>query len=296
MSLEFRNILHEHNIVPKKYTIKKNATIINSDNGSYVLKKSNNNIKKLQQYLTSRNFEYFPKLIDNNIRNNYSIYEYINDIDTPKEQKAQDIIHLITLLHNKTTFYKEISSDDYKKIYEDLKKELDYIYNYYSDLVLIAEKNVYMSPKEYLLARNITKIYSAIFYCNNKLDTLLEITKEKTKQRVVTLHNNLELDHLLRDNNIPYLISWDKSRIDLPIYDFYIFFTKHCLELDFNSLFKYYNSKYPLLEEEITLLFILISIPKKISYDDNELKSCMEIRKMLDYLYKAESLINEYSK
>ena len=152
-----------------------------------------------------------------------------------------------------------------------------------------------MSPKEYLLSRNISKIYSAILYCNNKLDYLLEITKDKKKQRVVTLHNNLEIDHLLRDKS-PYLISWEKSKIGIPIYDFYHFFKKHCLEFDFNELYKNYIDKYPLLEEEENLLYVLISIPEKVEYEKDEMKTCQKIREMLDYLYKAESIINEYSK
>ncbi len=297
MMNEFKNLLLQYDLVPKKFTIKKNALIINTEKGNYVFKKKNknNNIKKLQDYLISRNFEYFPKVIDNDERSEYSIYNYIEDIDTPKEQKALDIIYLTSLLHNKTTYYKEITYDEYKKIYEDIKQQLDYIYNYYNDLVLIAEKSVYMSPKEYLLSRNISKIYSAILYCNNKLDYLLEITKDKKKQRVVTLHNNLEIDHLLRDKS-PYLISWEKSKIGIPIYDFYHFFKKHCLEFDFNELYKNYIDKYPLLEEEENLLYVLISIPEKVEYEKDEMKTCQKIREMLDYLYKAESIINEYSK
>ena len=295
MTNKFKNLLLQYDLVPKKYTIKKNIVIVDTEKGNFVFKKKNKNLKKLQDYLISRNFEYFPKIIYNDDRSDYSVYNYIEDIDTPKEQKALDIIHLMSLLHNKTTYYKEITDDEYKKIYEDIKNKLDYIYNYYNDLVLIAEKSIYMSPKEYLLCRNISKIYSAIMYCNNKLDYLLEITSDKKKQRVVTLHNNLETDHLLR-NKIPYLISWEKSSVGIPIYDFYHFFKKHCLEFDFNELFKNYINKYPLLEEEQNLLFVLISIPERIEFDENEINTCSKIRKMLDYLYKAEILIKETQK
>ena len=68
------------------------------------------------------------------------------------------------------------------------------------------------------------------------------------------------------------------------------------MDLDFNELFKNYDNKYPLLEEEKMLLFILLSIPKKIEFSDNELESCKQIRKQLDYIYKTENLISEYYK
>ena len=292
MTNEFKQILLQYNLVPQKYTIKKNVVIIDTEDGNYVFKKKNTNIKKLVEYLKSRNFEYFPEILKfNDDRSDYLMYNYIDEIDTPDEQKAIDIINLMSLLHNKTTYYKEINNDEYKKIYEDLKKEVDYIYNYYSDLILIAEKSIYMSPSEYLLSRNISKIYSAILYCNNKLEQFYELTNEKKKQRVVTLHNNLKIEHLIR-NTKPYIISWNKSSTGIPIYDFYMFFKNHCLDFDFDELFHIYISKYSLLEDELLLLFILISIPKKIDLDKNQINLCTKIHEMLCQLKKAENIIN----
>ncbi|MBQ7140411.1 MAG: hypothetical protein IJO32_02785 [Bacilli bacterium] len=298
MTNSINNTLNKHSLTPIKYTIKNSVTIVETDKGCFVFKKkkdNRNNVNNLYEYLESRSFSFYPKLIENDDRDEYDIYEYINEVDTPKEQKALDIINIISLLHNKTTYYKEATEDNYKEIYENIKKELDYLYNYHTDLITIVEHSIYMSPKEYLFARNISKIYSCLMFCNNELDKWLELTKNKHKQRVVTLHNNLELNHLVR-NTDPYLISWDKSIKDIPIYDFYNFYQNHYLDLDFNELFKNYDNKYPLLEEEKMLLFILLSIPKKIEFSDNELESCKQIRKQLDYIYKTENLISEYYK
>lgn len=296
MTNKINEILNKHSLVPIKYTIKNSVTIVDTNKGCFVFKKkkndNRNNVNNLFDYLNSRSFTYYPKLIENDDRDDYDIYEYIDEVDTPKEQKALDIIYIISLLHNKTTYYKEANEDTYKEIYEEIKKELDYLYNYYTDLITIVEHSIYMSPKEYLFARNISKIYSCLVFCNSELDKWLEITKNKNKQRVVTLHNNLKLSHLVRNNEC-YLISWDKSKKDIPIYDFYKFYQNHYLELDFIDLFKVYDSKYPLLEEEKILLFILLSIPKKIEFTDNEMESCKDIRNKLDYIYKTENFINE---
>lgn len=297
MTNSINAILNKHSLVPIKYTIKNSVTIVDTDKGCFVFKKkkgdNRNNVNNLYDYLKSRSFNFYPKLLENNDRDDYEIFEYINEVDTPNEQKALDIINIIGLLHNKTTYYKEATEDTYKEIYEKIKKELDYLYNYHTDLITIVEHSVYMSPKEYLFARNISKIYSCLMFCNNELDKWLEITQNKNKQRVVTLHNNLELSHLLRNDN-PYLISWEKSKKDIPIYDFYKFYQNHYLDLDFIELFKTYNEKYPLLEEEKILLFILLSIPKKVEFDNNEMESCKRLRKQLDYIYKTENLIKEF--
>jgi len=297
MTNNINNILNKHALNPIKYTIKNNVTIVDTDKGRVVFKKkttdNRNNVNNLYNYLTSRSFNFYPKLISNDDRDDYDMYEYIEPIDTPDEQKALDIIYLIGLLHNKTTYYKEVNEDTYKEIYENIKEELNYLYNYYNDLILIVERSIYMSPKEYLFARNVSKIFSCITFCNIELDKWLDSVKDNKKQRVVTLHNNLNLDHLIR-NKDPYLISWDNSTKDIPIYDFYNFYKNHYLDLDFNDLFDEYNSRYPLLEEERQLLLILLSIPQKIEFVDNELESCKIIRKQLDYIYKTEELVKEF--
>jgi uncharacterized protein YerC len=288
-----KDITSKYALIPYRYTIKKNATIIDADDGHFVFKKreTNNKNEVLFKYLRSRSFLSFPKLINRD--DQYDIYEYIDDVDTPREQKALDMMYLLSLLHNKTTFYKNIDEDEYKAIYEDMIQKIDYMYNYYTDIITVIEKSVYMSPSDYLMARNISKVFNAIVFARREMERWYEIVKTKHKKRVVTLHNNLDLDHLLRNDDL-YLLSWDKARQDMPFYDLLGFYQKYALEFDFDELFKLYESKYPLLEEEKILLFILMSIPPKIEYSNSEIDKCREARKILDYIYKTEMLIAPY--
>lgn len=84
----------------------------------YSEKESSNNEEKFE-YLMSRNFDYFP----NSFRvGDYRIYEYLENSNISDEEKLYDIMDLISLLHTKTTRYKNIDIDDYKIIYEDLDK------------------------------------------------------------------------------------------------------------------------------------------------------------------------------
>lgn len=286
MLKQYKELLDKHDLKVNKYTIKGKTTIVNTPLGQFALSENKGN--DIYKYLKSRNFNYFPNIFDYD--NDSIMFEYIDNINYDDSQKAFDIIHLIALLHSKTTYYKEITPDEYKSIYEEVKEKIEYINNYYLDIINIIESKIYMSPYEYLIARNISKIFECINYCKYSIDSWYELVKDKKRKRVVTLHNNLKLDNLIK-NKDSYLISWDKSKTDLPIYDFVNFYNNYALEFDFNDLLKEYERIFPLLEEEKKLMFVLISLPNKIEYSDNEYEMVKIIRKQLDKIYKTEDLL-----
>ena len=287
-------LLKKYELKPSCYRKNGRVTIVDSKSGKYVIKELRNDVNKnIYKYLESRNFNYYPSIINEDDEDNYQISEYIEEIEMPEEQKMLDLIELVSLLHYKTTHYKEVDEDDYKKIYEDINNNIDYLYSYYIDVISVIETKVYMSPSEYLLARNISKIFASIEFCRQELDKWYELVKEKRKQRLVVLHNNLELNHFIKNNN-SYLISWDKSKIDIPIFDLYKLYKKHALEYDFEMIFKVYERNYQLLEEERKLLFILITLPDKIEFNLSEYEMCKKISRMIDFIYKTEILLSPY--
>jgi len=285
--IEIDKTLKKYDLRTNSYQKKGKVVIINSNKGKLVLKPKSN--LKVYEYLDSRNFNYYPEHIIEDDK--YEITSYIDEIEMPNDQKILDLINLVSLLHSKTTYYKNVDVDEYKKNYEELKNNVEYLFNYYNDIITVIESKVYMSPSELLLARNFSIILAALNYANSELDKWYELVKEKRKRRYVVLHNNLELDHFIRNKN-SYLISWDKSKIDIPIYDIYKLYKKHCLDFDFEFILKKYEQNYPLLEEEKKLLYILISIPDKLEFDDSIYQTCIKINKMIDYLYKTENLIS----
>lgn len=271
-----------------KITLKNSVKIINND---YVIKKKKKDLINVYNYLLSRSFDYFPEVIKEDNNNIY--YKYIEPIEEPNEQKIIDLINLLTLLHSKTTFYKEIDLDHYKYIYESINEEIDNTYNYYNTLMDNIEKEVYMSPPNYLISRNITIIYNAIAYAKENIDTWYKIIENKRKVRVVTNHNNLNLDHYLKADK-PYLISWDKSKVDMPIYDLISLYKNHYLDFEFTDTLNLYLNKYPLMEEEMILFLTIISIPSKIEYNESIYKTVLNVRRNLDYIYKTSALVKEY--
>ena len=189
--------------------------------------------------------------------------------------------------------YKEVDIDNYKYIYESINNQIEDILNYYNTVMDNIEAVVYMSPSNYLISRNISFIYSAINYAKGSIDYWYKLIENKRKVRVVVNHNNLSLEHYLKEDK-PYLISWEKSKIDMPIYDLISLYNNHYLEFDFVEILKIYLSKYPLTEEEITLFLAIISIPNKIKESNSEYKRVLNIRRQLDYIYKTSELVKEY--
>ena len=283
--------LKKYNLKPHRYINNGKVTIVDTEMGRFAIKKNLKN-KKIFTYLKSRSFNYYPKNI-NDEEEEYEITEYLDDIDYPNEQKMLDLINLVTLLHNKTTHYKEIDFDDYKQIYEDVKNNIEYLTSYYNDLITFIDTHIFMSPSEYMLARNISRIFNALNFCNYEIDNWYDLVKEKTKQRVVVLHNNLDLSHFIKNEN-SYLLSWDKAKIGIPIFDLYILYKHHGLDYNFEDILKHYEQSYPLQKDERKLLFVLIALPPKLDFSKNVYQMTSEITKMMDLLYKTEKLISPY--
>ena len=272
-----------------RITIKNSVKIIDD---KYVIKPKKKPLDKTYAYLLSRSFDYFPSIIKEDDDNFY--YEYINDIDEPNEQKIIDLTLLLSLLHSKTTFYKEMDIDYFKYIYESINKNIDEVYKYYNSLIDNIDSEIYMSPANYLIARNISLIYSSLNYAKNNIEEWYELIKNENKVRLVTIHNNVKLEHYLK-NDKPYLISWDNANFDMPIYDLISLYKNHYLDFDFSNLLDIYLSKYPLTKSELTLFLTIISIPSKIMIEPTEYKYVLTVRRLIDYLYKTKELRKKYS-
>lgn len=289
--LILNNILKKYELKPYRYQKKGKATYIDTNLGKFVVKNNKCNYDILD-YLKTRSFNYFPRNL-NSREDEFEISEYIVETSIPVEQKMLDLVDLVALLHSKTTHFKEVEIAHYKELYEDLTNNIAYLYSYYTDLITIIESKVFMSPSEYLLARNISEIYAALNFCKQEIDVWYELVKDKKKDRFVVVHNNLKLDHFLRNTN-SYLISWDKAKVDKPIFDLYKLYKRHANDFDFIDILNRYEKNYPLLEEERKLFFILIALPDKLELDASEYELTKKTSKLIEYLYKTEHLISPY--
>lgn len=292
MNKELRELFDQNQIITKKITLKNNVRIIDTGEEQLVIKRREKELTELYKYLKSRAFDYFPDMLYQT--DNYDIYRYVEDTNISKEERADDIVKLVTLLHGKTTFYKEIDDDTYKELYEKIIEQLDYLMNYYNDMAEVIEREEYMSPSHYYFIRNISKVFAALSYCRYHIDKWYQLIEEKKRIRVVQLHNNLSLDHYLMDGDKPYLISWRFSKRDIPIYDLMKLYKQYYRELDFCELIRKYEMHYPMLPEEKELFFVLISIPERLDFREGEYRMCEKVQNFYDYLLTSEKLIDDY--
>ncbi len=277
---------------PIRYTIKGKTTILETTSGTFVVKPKEKDLQELYAYLHSRHFTGIPKLIDCS-RDGVNVFSYVEDVSYPPEQKAQDLVLLLASLHQKTTFYKDVSLDTYQEIYEQIDGNILYLKNYFNQLFDDYFLEIYPSMSHYLFLRNASKILASLDFAKRELDNWFDLVKEEKRQRVCLIHNRVSCDHFLKGEEDCF-ISWEASKIDSPVLDFVHFYQTEYFSYDFSSLFQKYQEKYPWNDAEKKLFFLIISLPFEISFGKDEMENCRRVRECLDYVYKTEDLIRPY--
>ena len=290
MNDEVINIIKIHNLHPIGYQKNGKVYIIKEKKDSFVIKVNTNNYD-IYKYLMSRNFPCFPENYSLK-NNNYDIYKYIDDFNVSKIQKIEDLIVILALLHKKTMYIREISLDEIKSIYEELNKKIDETRNYYLKINDIIDQEEFINPSHYLLIRNISLFYSMLNYSKNTLNNWYDKIKSAKSIRVVLLHNNIDINHLIINEN-KYLISWDKAYFDNPIYDIEMFYHKYYQDIELIDTLYLYEKNNKLNDLEKNLLIIRLSIPRIISFTLNTMDDTIAINNEIIYLQKVMNFIEK---
>ncbi len=274
-----------------KISIKGKVKILDTDSDRLVIKKKNKDMSTLFNYLSERGIDTYPEIIDE--KKDEIEYKYYEEIHRFNENIDEDFIKSVADIHYKTTYYKDVSRKKYKDIYNTLIDNIDYLKDYYDNYVRKSDIEIYNSPSNYLLLRNFTIINSSLYFVEKELNSWYNLVKDKTKERVTIVHNNLRKDNYLRSSkNI--LTGWENYMVDTPVLDIYKLYKNEYKNIDFKSMFKVYNDSFKLTKEELKLFFIMISIPKKITKSDNELDNVIETKNMLDYMYRTNDFIKNH--
>lgn len=290
---EVKQLLSKYNYKIERVLLNNNVIVIDTDNNRFVVKKKNNSdINEIFKYLSNRKFNNYLEFI-NDLEDEYMIFPYLKDNFLDKNEKAKDIISLVSMLHSKTTFYKEFYKDEIKEIYENSIDKIDELYAYYNNIRLVIEESEFISPSNYFLLRNISWIFYSLNSSKHFIEKWYEVIKEKKSKRICLIHGNLELDHILGEEN-KFLISWDKAHNEMPIYDLLYFYKKHYYELDFYELFHIYEDIYPFTNDERYLLFCLMLIPDKLIFDKEEILNTRDVFYMIKYLNISNNIVSKY--
>lgn len=288
---KYKDVIRKYNLKPISYIKKGNALIIDTKEKKYVIKEKIRN-PDIYEYLDSRSFNYYPPVISDD---NYEISEYLNDKLIPEEQKLEELMKLTALLHSKTTYYQKTNIADNKEIYETLNNNILYLKSYYEDIITLIDSKEFMSPAEYLFARNYAKVLDSLSYCEQKVEEWYKKVESNTSERIVVLHNNLSLEHFVY-NQDKSLLSWRKAKFGKPIFDLVTIYNRYGNKYDFKEKLSLYEDVYSLKEEEKDLLYIMISMPPKIEFKGSNYELCKEIYNKIELLYKKDKIIlpNEF--
>ena len=289
-----RNILEKYNYKPKKIGLEKSINIIETQDDKFIIKKkSNNNTKDIFKYLRTKGFYNYLDSLNSDRNDEYLIFPYIDSINNDISDKAKDLISLTALLHSKTYYYKSISLDEVKKIYEEKTDYLNELDKYYDELRAKMEEKQLMPPSNYYLLRNISWIFHSISSSKYFLDKWYDLIKNKKSIRIVLIHGNLELDHLLESND-KYITSWDNARNDSLVYDLINLYRKNFSEADFYNLFRLYEKFFPLEQYERYFLFSLMFEPTKIVLDNIDILNLNKCYYLIEYLKTSSDIVSNY--
>ena len=212
----------------KKITLVKNNRIIVTDDNAYFIKpKRKFKNEDIYEMLEDRGFHHFLKPIER--LEQEEIFLYLPEKHYQIDEKAIDMIHVLSLLQNKTTFYQEIILDEVKEFYEAKSKELTDLFCYYENLENCFLKEVYPSSSIYLFQRNLSLIFSSLSYAKEKLEKWYQAVTLKKHIRKVLVHHRFELSHFL-DGKMPCLLSLSQMDYGSPVTDL-VYFIKRLILL-----------------------------------------------------------------
>lgn len=273
---------------PSKITISGKSKIIDTSEGKFVLKKKNKDIKSLYDYLNSRSFNSFPELVDE-LDDEY-VYKALSEPSVPIEQKSTDMAKLLANLHTKTAYFKDVSQDKIKEIYENIVSNISHIDSYYETLFNNLEIKDVLLPSEQVLLEGRSKMKSLIEFLSNEAETWYKLVSDKTKERVVYCHNNLSIDHYINNS----FISWDNYTVDTPVLDLINLYHNDFGKYNYSNFLDKYLKLFDLLDEEKHLLFLMISFPIPLNMGSNEMNNTINTSKLFDYINETENLIRPY--
>lgn len=257
----------------------------------YVIKKEKSLID-LENYLKSRNYDGFIHIIDHNSEG-FNKYPFIRNYSLDDNQLGVDIINNMALLHNKTSYKKEVGTKKNKEIFDNLNGYIKYLSDYFKELLLKYEYVEFPAPSSIIYMSNYAKLNDALIFCKEELERWFKLVKDKSSKRVSLVHGNVKLDHAIYNDHL-YLCSWSKARFDTPIVDFIEFYHNEWQKLDFNAILEEYLKKCELNEDERKLLFINLVIPSIPIIKSNEFNNVVSMSNLFEYIYRTEKLVRPY--
>ena len=248
--------------VPIKYTLVDNNKIITyPDKTIFIKMRSSYNIEEVYKYLDDHAVNNYLKPVE--VTDRELIFPYFEKTSSTDDEISKRLVLNLTIWQNKTTTYQKLNLDEVKNFYESTKKEINYLFSYYRDIVLQLETKVYYLPTEYLFLRNSSIINRQLRVAADLLEEWYETVKNKERERLVYCHGKCELAHFLPIDD-GYFISLEQAHLGRVSDDIENLFRKNFSSIDLVTTYNLYQRKYPYTLDEKLFLFVKLAIPPKI--------------------------------
>lgn len=248
--------------VPIKYTLVDNNKIITyPDKTIFIKMRSSYNIEEVYKYLDDHAVSNYLKPVE--VTDKELIFPYFEKTSLTDDEISKRLVLNLTIWQNKTTTYQKLNLDEVKNFYESTKKEINYLFSYYRDIILQLETKVYYLPTEYLFLRNSSIINRQLRVAVDLLEEWYETVKNKERERLVYCHGKCELAHFLPIDD-GYFISLEQAHLGRVSDDIENLFRKNFSSIDLVTTYNLYQRKYPYTLDEKLFLFVKLAIPPKI--------------------------------
>lgn len=273
-------------INPHVYKLKTNQE-------TYVLKiVKERNIETICEYIETMHIQCFIQVLLN--KNNeritpyHSMYYYLmpyidNSHGMLKEMKTKVYFETLAYLHEKSFYYTKVNRDFFETLHNDIMIIIEERSQYYEQMIQNFENITLRSPSQWLLVMNYYRIYEALCQARQYLSQYMEKTKSYQQIRVCLNYKHFDYDHISLKQRV--FISIDHVCIDLPIYDLFDIYQRiPDILFDLDCFSQYYFQKVQLQEDELLLLYCLMSIVPIIEYKNDEIENIIKLSRLLYYL------------
>lgn len=286
------NIIGFIKVTQKVYKIK-------DQNQFYYLKICNDiHLEEVIDYISSIHLECFVDVIKNKYDNYITKYndhyfylmkELIHSTSHLKELKIKHYFEMLAYIHTHSCYNLKVNQEYFKQVYNDTLKIINERIYYYDDLMSKYEVLKYKSPSQWLFVLNYQRIIKslkeAVFY----LKKYMICVENKNSIRVSLIYKHFHYEHIFLKNK--KLISLDRMKIDLPIYDIYDIYQRlPDILFDLDCFSDSYLKIMNLNDDEVLLLSTLLKIIPVIYLENDEINNIIKLSRLLYYIDSIDSL------
>lgn len=255
----------------------------------YLIKKKDSKFEKIFQYFDSISFSNYLVPI-NFFQDDFYLYSIPKEVDCNQEEKGRRIFSVLLSLANKTAIIKEYSSSEKEEIYHSILDEIHDTVTYYLNLEKEIMKFDFPPISHYVFLKNSSQFYRLLDYSKYQLEKWYQ--SESNYYQESFLIGEVSFDSFFFSHD-SYFYRYEHCKRGNIIFDFISFFKNHCDLNNIWDLFQLYKNELSLSQDELSLLYCMISIPDKKVFSNHSFQDTIMIRKYINQLDCVEMFLSK---